>query len=294
MAFQDKKFLDAEGITHLVKLLDEYPNNQVLGSVIDAIEGELEQKAAKSEIPEVPVQDVQVNGTSVLQNGIANVPLASSNEFGVIKLGDTLSINAANKVNAKSSSSTVVKIGAASGSFITPEHQHEATFYGLAKAAGHNEKDSAESLGTYTDEAKTAIQNMLDVPSKSDIPEVPVHDVQVNGISVLQDGVANVPVASGTVYGVARVSGAMGVDIINGFLTMSSAESQYIQGGTHARKAITPKYQHESTFYGLAKAAGDTTQSQSSNSVGTYTAEAKAAIKTMLGVEEGLKVVRLI
>ena len=58
MAFQDKKFLDAEGITHLVRLLDEYPNNQVLGSVIDAIEGELEQKAEKSEIPEVPVQDV--------------------------------------------------------------------------------------------------------------------------------------------------------------------------------------------------------------------------------------------
>lgn len=46
---------------------------------------------------------------------------------------------------------------------------------------------------------------------------------------------------------------------------------------------ITPYYQHESTFYGLAKAAGDTTQSASSNAVGNYTEDAKSAISEMLG-----------
>ena len=38
------------------------------------------------------------------------------------------------------------------------------------------------------------------------------------------------------------------------------------------------------TFYGLAKAAGDTTQASSNNAVGTYTDDAKTAIKTMIGV----------
>ena len=35
-------------------------------------------------------------------------------------------------------------------------------------------------------------------------------------------------------------------------------------------------------FYGLAKAAGDATQSASSNAVGTYTEDAKSAISEML------------
>ena len=45
--------------------------------------------------------------------------------------------------------------------------------------------------------------------------------------------------------------------------------------------------QHASTFYGLAKAAGDTTQPSSSNEVGTYTDFAKASIKSMLGIVDG-------
>lgn len=36
---------------------------------------------------------------------------------------------------------------------------------------------------------------------------------------------------------------------------------------------------------GLAKAAGDTTQAQSANTAGTYTPEAKTAIRTMLGID---------
>lgn len=52
------------------------------------------------------------------------------------------------------------------------------------------------------------------------------------------------------------------------------------------RDASTNFEYDESTFYGLAKAAGDTTQSQSSNAVGTYTDEAKAAIQNMFGLND--------
>ena len=39
-----KKFLDANGVAYLASLLDNYPNNEVLGSVIDAIQEALSEK----------------------------------------------------------------------------------------------------------------------------------------------------------------------------------------------------------------------------------------------------------
>lgn len=53
---------------------------------------------------------------------------------------------------------------------------------------------------------------------------------------------------------------------------------------TTTNMAVTVKMIREAIFYGLAALAGDTTQRTSSNPVGTYTAEAKQAIKTMLGL----------
>lgn len=43
-----KKFLDANGVAHLGEILDEYPNNQILATVIDAISDELDEKASTS------------------------------------------------------------------------------------------------------------------------------------------------------------------------------------------------------------------------------------------------------
>lgn len=53
-------------------------------------------KADKSEIPEVPVTDVQVNGTSIVENGVANTPIASNSRIGlVMPNGGTFIINSA-------------------------------------------------------------------------------------------------------------------------------------------------------------------------------------------------------
>ena len=125
-----------------------------------------------------------------------------------------------------------------------------------------------------------------------DIPEVPVTDVQINGTSILSSGVANVPVATTSAFGVVKIG--LGLVAADGSISVSGAGDSDIKSGTSARYPITPKRQHISTFYGLAKAAGDSTQSASSNAVGTYTSEAKTAIKTMIGIQEGLEVVRLI
>jgi hypothetical protein len=80
-----------------------------------------------------------------------------------------------------------------------------------------------------------------------------------------------------------------GTSIVNnsGVANISSATSTQIKNGIDTTKVINPSNQHASTFYGLAKAAGDATQSASNNPVGTYTSEAKIAIRNMLGISGG-------
>ena len=82
-----------------------------------------------------------------------------------------------------------------------------------------------------------------------------VTDVQVNGTSVVMNGVANIVKAS----------------------------DAQVKAGTETGKMIVPSVQDASVFFGLAKAAGDTTQSQSDNTVGTYTESAKSMIQKMIG-----------
>lgn len=168
------------------------------------------------------VKDVQVNGTSILDGDVANIPLTSDANYGLVKYGAGLRLDGSFLTIFKASNNQT-KAGAASYSPIVPSNQHLSAFYGLAKAAGHDEKDSANPVGTYTDEAKAAIQTMLDVPSTADIPTkvsdlvddsghytkpsggipasdlasgviptVPVQDVTVNGTSVVENGVAEI------------------------------------------------------------------------------------------------------
>ena len=117
-----------------------------------------------------------------------------------------------------------------------------------------------------------------------------VTDVLVNNTSVVTNGVAEIPVASEGNLGVIKVnSGSYGIkkfSTTSPVLAINSATSDFIKNpsnyATANTRPITPNHQHESTFYGLAKASGDTTQSASSNAVGTYTEEAKSAISNML------------
>lgn len=116
-----------------------------------------------------------------------------------------------------------------------------------------------------------------------------VSDVQINGTSVVSNGIANVPVAGESVLGVTKVNPSYGVGIIspeNPTLRIFGAASSQVKTGTNGLIPITTEIQHAAAFYGLAKAAGDSTQSASENAVGTYTDEAKAAIREMLGIRD--------
>ena len=112
-----------------------------------------------------------------------------------------------------------------------------------------------------------------------------VKDVTVNGESIVdsESGVAELPIASSNNLGLVKVNTSYGLNIYsNGIIRIWGASDEELKNGTSQIKPLTPEKQHISAFYGLAKAAGDTTQSSSSNPVGTYTEEAKVAIRNMI------------
>ena len=112
------------------------------------------------------VSDVQINGSSVVTNGVANVPKATSYTYGVVMFnGDYGIVGDASwstpRINTANTSG--IKNGVTQYRPITPSNQHESAFYGLAKVAGHDEKSSTLPVGTYSEEAKIAIQKMLGI-----------------------------------------------------------------------------------------------------------------------------------
>ena len=211
---------------------------------------------------------------------IKNTDYASTTTGGVIKVETYSGHDVHNGVlRIYRAQEGDIKAGTQGYKPITPSLQQNSVFYGLTKAAGVDMKDSSNPVGTYTDEAKSAIKNMIGVEDL---------DVQINGTSIVENGVANIPIAGQGVYGAVKISSnttGTGLTIDSfGSLAVSPATVALIKDGTNSVKPITPNYQHQSAFYGLAKAAGDTTQSASDNLVGDYTAEAKEAIQEMLDV----------
>ena len=221
---------------------------------------------------------------------VKNTDYATANTPGIVKVEDTtcglrMSTDGT-YIRIVGASTNKIKNGTEGYCPITPSTQHYSIYYGLSKLAGVDLKNETVTLGTYPETSKTAIRSLIGAGT-------PI-DVQINGASIVSGGVANIPVADGTNLGVVKVNISNGIGISGQVLYISGASDTTIKAGTHAYNPIVPLHQHEATFYGLAKASGDTTQVQSNNAVGTYTTEAATSIKTMLQVQEGLKVVRLI
>lgn len=111
--------------------------------------------------------------------------------------------------------------------------------------------------------------------------DVPVKDVHINGISVVNaKDIATIPITSSNQFGVVRLGN--GISNNDGIISPYYARSASIKSGLIDYDVIVPSNQHEATFYGLAKAAGDSSQRQSNNSIGDYTNAAKSAISQML------------
>lgn len=219
--------------------------------------------------------DVQINGTSILSNGVANIPIAGIGSLGTVKPnGLGISVNNSGDLSINKATSEQIKSSTANFNPIVPSTIHEATFYGLAKAAGVNLANETVTVGTYPASSKTAIKSMIGVN---------VDDVQINGTSIVSNGVANIPLATASTPGTVIAGNGLEVNSSTQKLQVKIASDATIKAGTNGNHFAAVGSQEKSTFYGLAKAAGDSTQSASSNAVGVYTDNAKAQIQKMIG-----------
>lgn len=120
-----------------------------------------------------------------------------------------------------------------------------------------------------------------------------VADVKYKNTSLVnQDGVAQIPPAQTSTPGLAMVGSGYGLKAADpsgnsaGRISTDGATSSHIRFFTDQYRPITPYYLPEAVFRGLAKVAGDNTQTDSQNPVGTYTDDAKEAIQEMLNVPD--------
>ncbi len=202
----------------------------------------------------------------------------------------------------------------------------QATFLGLALAAGDTTQQQSGS-DHYTDEALSAIYEMLGIKyliadkeeysntaefahtkgecflwgselykATADIAvgDTLIENTNCEYITLADNFVKNDDYASATNAGVVKVADygvGMGKSGLANYLVTVPASEQYIKEASDSNyctyRIISPRNQHLATFYGLAKIAGDATQAASSNAAGVYTDEAKAAIKQMLGIQDG-------
>ena len=131
-----------------------------------------------------------------------------------------------------------------------------------------------------------AVQDLdSDVQGLQTAMQSKVGDVQINGTSIVSNGVANVPIATESSVGVCRTDPNFGTGIYAQRLMIARAPDDYIKNGANVYRPIVPSTQHLASFYGLAKAAGHD-EKNSTLPVGQYSEEAKTAIRTMLGLQE--------
>ena len=163
---------------------------------------------------------------------------------------------------------------------------------------GLNNSQNNEFVSYIEDQELTNVQkerarNNIGAASTEDI-ENTISDIQIDGTSIVDaQGVANVPMATANNYGVVKLGSGLRVQD-NTKIAVAFAAGTSCKEGTNNGQCITPSVQNSATFYGLAKAAGDTTQSQSSNPVGQYTDAAKRAICNMLGTECKMRLLKVV
>ena len=140
---------------------------------------------------------------------------------------------------------------------------------------------SAQKVSGEVSDLNTALNGKQDAPASAGA------DGNFLGLALVNGQLVPVwsalPIADADNPGVMKVgTGSNGVNVSDGELKIAHAADSHIKQGSSAYRPITPYYQKYAVFYGLSRAAGDTTQKDSSNAVGQYTETAKRKITDML------------
>ena len=91
------------------------------------------------EIPASPISDIQINGSSIVSNYVATIPISSTSALGIIKMptydrglelvNDTITIRPATETQIKSATNYYCPVG--------PARQHISVFYGFQRKRKH-------------------------------------------------------------------------------------------------------------------------------------------------------------
>ena len=279
-------------------------------------------------IPTISVTDVQIDGTTILNNGVANIPKASTSTYGVVKIGEGLNLNV-NKLVTNQATDVFLKGGTNTYRVITPYNQHQSVYYGLSKLAGVDLASATVTVGTYPDSSKQAIQKLFGLDGiLGDYESATASKAYAIGETFIYNGkryratvaiaqsdviapgtnceldplderyVKNTDYAGTATAGVVKYNNDYGISVIlsgsgEGTLRIYNAAAAQVKGGTNVYRPITPEKQHESVYYGLSKLAGVDLANETVT-VGTYPQTSKTAIQTMLGIEADIPLVETV
>ena len=145
------------------------------------------------------VSDVQVNGTSIMTGSVADIPVASQDTLGVLKVSPTYGLTISNGI-----------------------------IVGSTKTAGVY-STAANSMAI----CKGTLENIKTTLGP---------DVQINGTSIVSNGVANIPIASTSDYGAVMLAGNnYGITVnAQSKIVISPANNSQIDAKTNGYLPIVP------------------------------------------------------
>lgn len=134
------------------------------------------------------VEDVEINGTSIVSEGVANIPKASAQSLGVSKVdGNTISISNDGTISANIPTATVSNAGVVKPDGTTITVTGDGTITAIGGGGGGN-----------------------------------VNDVQLNGVSLVSNNIATIPVGTSSQLGALQVDGDT-IIAVNGVISAQTS-----------------------------------------------------------------------
>ena len=115
-----------------------------------------------TDLADTYIEDVKIDGTSVVTSGVANIPYASSATLGAVKAQSQHGLTCiSGRMYIYGASSSDIKAGTDQYRPIVPDSQHKAVYYGLSKLAGVDLASETVTVGTYPTTSQTAIRSLV-------------------------------------------------------------------------------------------------------------------------------------
>ena len=232
-------------------------------SVIDQTISALNDAVERAEDAQQAIEDMSVSATTLAEGESATVTKTESEgvvhlEFGIPKgaTGDTPTITASKtgkttSIYVDDSEVAQIEDGTDGTDGVSPRVSFVPIAGGIRLTITDKDGDHSADIMNGEDGGVT--------------------DVKINNYSRVVDGVAQINIGNGLRTANNDTRAIMIRDSNQGQIRTRSTET-----------VLTPDQQHLAVYYGLAYAAGDTTQ-QNVTTLGAYTEDAKSAISEMLG-----------